>query len=517
MKSSQSYYPYTTTLINYTKSGEKIPNWIRIYPLYSEHRVSHFLAIMERLACFPPPSTNLNVINTQLLRSNFGSSGGYIKASPSNHGVNKRSTDSRGSGSVASGSDGSQSYNINPGSFPQSLPQYNYFPSSFFPMNVHPSASNVFSPSDLQLQQQQQQNSIHMPIHMQGQYQQQMQNIFAENNIAPLVSGTGNGSYLNSNQIFFGNNAFQFPNGSTGHVSHMMPQPFYTPVAYNIPPGYMQMVQIPPNSTTFANSLPPLSMNQNLRREDLNCQAPDRAKIGRESNSTPRSNDKETTMQLVIGDNNSTTAPAENSSRLAGTNITAANNVSQQDVKAESGSSGTCKLNYQENTQSNLAPPPVSKISLAFRQRQAAIVANSNNQPTASVGTTQPTSSSVSMAGSSSRFSEGSGGMSLTASTVGATTTSGHSHMSSESSLPDKEPRRKTKKQAATGTNESRNDSATTKEEEQQLYYGFLDDYNKSHPSHSHRHRNEDKAGKGSNRVNETILNSITSNLLVIK
>eukprot|EP01036_Dinobryon_divergens_P026503 gene26503-35166_t len=42
--------PCSSKITNYTKDNQKFKNWIRIYPLYVEGRVSHFLGVLERIA-----------------------------------------------------------------------------------------------------------------------------------------------------------------------------------------------------------------------------------------------------------------------------------------------------------------------------------------------------------------------------------------------------------------------------------------------------------------------------------
>mmetsp|Transcript_11433 Transcript_11433/g.15740 ORF Transcript_11433/g.15740 Transcript_11433/m.15740 type:complete len:896 (+) Transcript_11433:59-2746(+) len=42
--------PCSTTVTNYTADKQKFKNWIRIYPLYSEGKVTHFLGVLERIA-----------------------------------------------------------------------------------------------------------------------------------------------------------------------------------------------------------------------------------------------------------------------------------------------------------------------------------------------------------------------------------------------------------------------------------------------------------------------------------
>lgn len=467
---------------------------------------------MERLPSFAIPAVNLNTINLQNMRTNVASHGNNTKVA---YGSTKRSTDSRGSGSVASGSDGSQSYVMNSGSFPQAMPQYHYYPSSYFPMHVHPSSTYFIPPSDpqqLQRQQQQQQKQ---------QQQQPMQSQQSVNNGNSV--GQENGSFPNSNQAFYPDNSLQIPyqysvDPSSGQNNGMIPQPYFAPFMYNLPATFQPhgMIQqrthsMPYPSGAYGIPLAPLNYPFQQTQEGLptsqstepanNSEAIIKVKEEVISTSKTSPNTKEGDMQLV------SQAPSlVGNSGLAGTNITAANNIGQD--KSSVTNSNSRFSNAQDNgngnvVSSNLAPPPVSKISLAFRQRQAAILANANNPSNGTsvhINSTHAPNSSVSMTGSSSRYSEGSGGMSCVASTVGATTTSGHSQISSESSLTGKDAQKRRKKSTtitSTAT-EKVTDLTLAKEEDRQLYYGFLDDYKKSHPSHhSHHHRSDNKAGKG--------------------
>ena len=43
-------------ITNYTQTGESFPNWIRVYPLYTENTISHFLGIMENLQYLAAPA-----------------------------------------------------------------------------------------------------------------------------------------------------------------------------------------------------------------------------------------------------------------------------------------------------------------------------------------------------------------------------------------------------------------------------------------------------------------------------
>lgn len=91
MKYVHKNLPCSTTVTNYTIDKQKFRNWIRIYPLYTEGRVSHFLGVSEKIVDRFPPlrissvegGVNLKVSSEERSTVSFTGSGS------TNHSSNK--------------------------------------------------------------------------------------------------------------------------------------------------------------------------------------------------------------------------------------------------------------------------------------------------------------------------------------------------------------------------------------------------------------------------------------------
>lgn len=98
MKYVHKNLPCSTTVTNYTIDKQKFRNWIRIYPLYTDGKVSHFLGVSEKIVDRFPPlriPTAADGINMKLGSGDYETRSNAISFSgsgSSNHSSNKTTT-----------------------------------------------------------------------------------------------------------------------------------------------------------------------------------------------------------------------------------------------------------------------------------------------------------------------------------------------------------------------------------------------------------------------------------------